>query len=183
MRVTGGDLRGRLLKSPDSRAVRPATDMVRGAIFSLLGQAGWSRVLDLYAGTGALGIEALSRGANRADFVDQRPQSCAIIKGNLRALGLEEYAHVYSSPVASALGFLAERYDLVFLDPPYAQVRETGEALAQLAGSALLAEEARVVVCHSSREPLEGRYGCLAQHKDRRYGDTAVTIYRKENQA
>jgi 16S rRNA (guanine966-N2)-methyltransferase len=183
MRITGGDLRSRLLKSPDSRAVRPTTDLVRGAIFSLLGQSGGTRVLDLYAGTGALGIEALSRGAEWADFVDQRPQSCAIIKANLRALDLEDCSHVYTASVASALGYLAESYDLVFLDPPYAQARETGAALELLAGSAILAAEARVVVCHPSREPLGEYYGTLAQIKDRRYGDTAVTIYRKETPA
>jgi 16S rRNA (guanine966-N2)-methyltransferase len=183
MRVTGGDLKGRLLKSPDSKAVRPTTDMVRGAIFSLLGQEGGARVLDLFAGTGALGIEALSRGADWVDFVDQRPQSCAIINTNLRALGLAECAHVYTTTVAGALGFLADSYDLVFLDPPYAQAAELIAVLERLAGLAILTADVRVVVCHSAREPLGEHLGTLVQFKDRRYGDTAVTIYRKETPA
>ncbi|MEW6142483.1 MAG: 16S rRNA (guanine(966)-N(2))-methyltransferase RsmD [Chloroflexota bacterium] len=181
MRVTGGAARGQPLKAPKSRLTRPTTDMVRSAMFSLLaGVTDWSRVLDLFAGSGALGIEALSRGAGWADFVDQQPQACAIIKDNLRKTGLAERAHVYCAGVNSALSFLKGHYNVVFMDPPYAQSQVIITVLKQLAGSTLLAEGSCVAVCHASRSPLETGINGLAILKQRRYGDTTVTILRKE---
>jgi len=155
--------------------------MVRAAIFSLTeGMADFSAVLDLYAGSGALGIEALSRGAGRADFVDQEPKACAIIKANLRDIGLAERGHVYCAGVGGALGFLKETYGVVFMDPPYAQADVIGGVLGQLAKRPLLQPRGMVVVCHASRSPLEANYDGLSLAKERRYGDTAVSIYRKQ---
>lgn len=181
MRVTGGTARGQLLKAPKNKHTRPTTDMVRSAVFSLLADApDWSRVLDLFAGSGALGIEALSRGAGWADFVDQQPQACAIIKDNLRKMGLADRAHVYCAGVNSALGFLKERYGIVFMDPPYTQSQVIIMVLKRLAVSTLLAEGSRVAVCHASRAPLETGYDGLIKVKVRQYGDTTVSIFMKE---
>lgn len=181
MRITGGTVRGQLLKVPKNKHTRPTTDMVRSAVFSLLsGAPNWSRVLDLFAGSGALGIEALSRGAGWADFVDQQPQACAIIKDNLERTELSGRAHVYCAGVNSALSFLKERYGIVFIDPPYAQSQVISTVLKQLNSSSLLAEDSCVAVCHASRSPLEAEYGPLTVIKERRYGDTTVTIFRKE---
>jgi 16S rRNA (guanine966-N2)-methyltransferase len=181
MRVTGGVAKGQLLKAPKSKHIRPTTDMVRSAVFSLLADApDWSRALDLFAGSGALGIEALSRGVGWADFVDQQPQACAIIKDNLRKTGLSDRAHVYCAGVNSALGFLKERYGIVFVDPPYAESQVIEMVLKRLAGSTLLTESSRVAVCHASRTPLETGYDGLVRIKVRQYGDTTVSIFMKE---
>lgn len=180
MRITGGAVRGQLLKVPKSRLTRPTTDMVRSAVFSLLSNVlEGARVLDLFAGSGALGIEALSRGAAWADFVDQQPRVCAIIKHNLHKTGLADRAHVYCAGVSSALGFLKGPYNVVFMDPPYAQSQVISMVLKQLAGSSLLTEGSYVAVCHASREPLVVDIASLTS-KARRYGDTTVTIIRKE---
>lgn len=169
-----------MLRAPEGRSTRPTTDMVRAAVFSLIdGMADLSRVLDLYAGSGALGIEALSRGAGWADFIDQQPKACAIIKANLREIGLAERGHVYCTGVGSALGFLKETYGVVFIDPPYAQADIIGGLLGQLAKHPVLYSGGVVVVCHASRSPLEASYDGLSLVKERRYGDTAVSIYRK----
>src|SRR3972149_4981592 len=119
MRVIAGEARGKPLKAP--KAIRPTTDLVKGAIFSMLEALGgeWERVLDLYSGSGALGIEALSRGAEWADFVEREPRSCSVIKDNLEKTGFKEYSHVYRSSVKRALEFLEGNYSLVLMDPPY----------------------------------------------------------------
>jgi 16S rRNA (guanine966-N2)-methyltransferase len=181
MRITGGEARGQVLKSPKSKHTRPTTDMVRSAVFGLLQDApDWSRVLDLFAGSGALGIEALSRGAEWADFVDQQSQACAIIKDNLERTGLAGRAHVYCTGAKGALGFLKEKYGIIFLDPPYAQPALINSVLEQLAGSGSLAGGVRIVVCHATRSPLEPGYRGLIKVKERQYGDTTVTIFMKE---
>ena len=121
MRVTGGTAKGQQLKLPVHVRIRPTTDRVREAVFSLLAsyECSWDRVLDLYAGTGALGIEALSRDAGWVDFVDREPRCCAIIKQNLEKVGFLDSTHVYCSSVSKALTFLESVYDVVFMDPPY----------------------------------------------------------------
>jgi 16S rRNA (guanine966-N2)-methyltransferase len=110
MRITGGVARGQQLKVPQNGLVRPTTDRVREAIFSILASlcSHWSRGLDLYAGSGALGIEALSRNTEWVDFVDREPRICAIIKQNLRKVGFSQKAHVYCCSVAKALTFLED---------------------------------------------------------------------------
>ena len=112
MRITGGIAKGQQLKLPVHVKLRPTTDRVREAIFSLLTSydCDWEKVLDLYAGTGALGIEALSRGAGWADFVDREPRCCAIIKQNLEKVGFKQNAHVYCSQVSKALTFLGSAF-------------------------------------------------------------------------
>jgi 16S rRNA (guanine966-N2)-methyltransferase len=181
MRITGGKVKGTHLKAPPRRSIRPTTSVVRQAIFSLLDNSttNWRRVLDLYAGTGALGIEALSRRAEWVDFVDSRKNCCDIIKGNLARIGELDRAHVYCCTVSRALGFLENSYDIIFADPPYSDP-SIGTLLMDLAESKILGRNSTVVVCHSNRFPLSSDYDDLHLSRQRRYGDTFVFIYQKE---
>ena len=184
MRITGGVTKGLILKVPLNVQIRPTTDRVREAIFSmLLSRASrWSRMLDLYAGTGALGIEVLSREAEWVDFVDQEPRCCAIIKQNLAKAGFAQQSHVYCCSVAKALTFLEGSYDIVFIDPPYSDTT-VGNLLMQLDKSMYLHEESLIVIPHASRSPLEEAYGGLQVVKERRHGDTCISIYRREEKS
>lgn len=182
MRVTGGRARGRRLRSPQAGA-RPTSDRVREAIFNVLESQGadLSRVLDLYAGSGALGIEALSRGAGRCDFVERAAANAAIIRENLHATGLEEQAKVYRSTVERVADQLSGPYALIFADPPY----EDDAALAALDGvarSSLVGANTTLVLEHSSRRDGPERLGRLARAWSRRYGDTQVSMYAQEQE-
>src|SRR3990172_784908 len=121
MRVIAGEAKGRPLKVPKTGTVRPTTERVREALFSILEAMGieWGRVLDLFAGSGALGIEALSRGGEWADFVEENRRCCATIQENLENTGLAKRAHVYNLKVRHAINLLSPAYDLVLLDPPF----------------------------------------------------------------
>lgn len=178
MRVIAGEAKGRPLQAPRSSATRPTSDLVKGAIFDMLAALGRrdGRVLDLYAGSGALGIEALSRGAGAAVFVDGQRQACATIQRNLQATGLVERAQVVCAPLPAALRSLAGAFDLVLLDPPYAST-ELDQVLDELVARRLLQPEAVVVVEHSRRrEPPEPPAG-LTLWRTRRHGDTGIAIY------
>jgi len=181
MRITGGESRGIQLKVPIGRFVRPTTDRVREAIFAVLGSFNDSgvRVLDLYAGSGALGIETLSRGAGWVDFVDQNKKSCNAIEYNLKKIRLQDQAHVYCCSVSQAMTFLDNSYDVVFLDPPYSY-SSTDDLLLTLSGMKVLRELSTVVVSHANRFPLKSDYTGLKLVKQRHYGDSYITIYQKE---
>jgi 16S rRNA (guanine966-N2)-methyltransferase len=176
MRVIAGELGGRRLVTPRGGTTRPTSERIREALFSILGDVVDARVLDLFAGSGALGIEALSRGAGHTTFVENAPTALSAIERNLDALDLGQRSNVVRSDVAAALrGPLAgsEPYDLVFLDPPYAQAAALGPPLSRaLAG--LLAPEARVLSESDRREPLALD---LPITLERRYGDTLIRIY------
>ncbi len=179
MRVIAGRAKGHRLAGPPSRATRPTSDLVRGAIFSALEAMGaeLTRVLDLYAGSGALGIEALSRGARWCDFVEKNARACASIRENLGKTGFDEQARVHCAPVERAASRLEGPYTLVLADPPYAQAA-TG-ALERLAETGLVEVGTTVLVLeHSSREDAPERLGGLSQAKTLRHGDSAVSIYR-----
>jgi len=181
MRVIAGTAKGHHIKVPQGTGTRPATDLVRGAIFSILenSDADWSRVLDLFSGSGALGIEALSRGAGWVDFVDQEPKCCRIIKENLGKTRFTDQAHVHCSSVAKALTFLNQEYSIILIDPPYADT-SIGGLVQRLATSKLVGPETIMVVTHSSRFPLEPAYPPLKAVKERRHGDSCITVYQKE---
>jgi 16S rRNA (guanine966-N2)-methyltransferase len=181
MRVTGGKVKGTNLRALPRRSIRPTTSVVRQAIFSLLDNstANWHRVLDLYAGTGALGIEALSRGAEWVDFVDYRKSCCDIIRSNLEKIGQAHRAHVYCCSVSKALSFLENSYDIIFVDPPYSDP-STNSLLINLAESKLVGKDSTIVLCHANRFPLSSNYDDLHLVKRRRYGDTFIFIYQKE---
>ena len=179
MRIIAGALKGRIL-SPVKGRTRPTAARVREAIFNILGAAvAEARVLDLFAGTGALGIEALSRGAAAAVFVEDHPEALKGLRRNLETLGLVERSQVLPLPAAAALRKLSARrepFGLVFLDPPYGGGVAQATLIA-LAAANLLLPGAWVVAEHSRRETLPETAGVLGQRTLRRYGDTQVAIY------
>lgn len=180
MRVTGGAARGVILLAPRGLETRPTSDRVREAIFSILHSMGaeFGRVLDLYAGTGALAIEALSRGAAFADLVERAAPACAVIRRNLARARVADRARLHCMDVRRALAQLGEeRFSIVFLDPPYADPT-TPAVLDALGRSDLLADGAVVVLEHAWGRPVPEAVGPLALDSDRRYGDTGVAFYR-----
>lgn len=183
VRVLSGQVKGARLKGPRG-SVRPTTSRVRQAIFNILPQelVAGARVLDAYAGTGALGIEGLSQGARWVDFVERSPALCRLIRENLKAAGLGDRGHVYCATMKKALAFLSEPYDLVLMDPPYAE-GETAEVLAALATAGLLKDEGLAVVEHAARAAVPQETGALFLLRTRRYGDTAVSLYRQARAA
>ena len=180
MRVIAGSLGGRRLKAPSGRRTRPTSDRVREALFAMLGGVSGARVLDLFAGTGALGIEALSRGAEHAVFVEREADAMRVLRENLRALGLSPaVAEVRPAEALKALQSARERketYDLLFIDPPYDLAQEWGPELSRLLPP-LLAPGALLAVESDRRAPLQLE---LEVQRRRRYGDTAITIHRHQ---
>jgi 16S rRNA (guanine966-N2)-methyltransferase len=181
MRVIAGKAKGHRLKFPKGTTTRPATDLVRGAIFSILENlaSDWSQVLDLFSGSGALGIEALSRGALWADFVENEPKCCGIIKENLEKTKLAAQARVYCHSVSKAISFLDKEYNIILMDPPYSE-SSIGDVITQLATSRLVGTNTTVVVTHSPRMPLKQGYAPLKLIKEHRHGDSCISIYKKE---
>jgi 16S rRNA (guanine966-N2)-methyltransferase len=174
VRVIAGRLGGRRLVVPPGRATRPTSDRVREAVFSMLGPLDGERVLDLFAGSGALGIEALSRGAEKATFVEVAEPALRALRANLDALGLT--AEVHRRDAIAFLRDAPERgreYDLVFLDPPYREAGALGAALTE-ALAPVLAPGARVVG-ESDRRAALGL--TLPVARERTYGDTLIRIH------
>ena len=180
LRVIAGTAKGHRLKVAKGNITRPATDLVRGAIFSILETRAedWSLVLDLFAGSGARGIEALSRGAGWVDFVERAPRCCAIIKQNLEKTRLADRAHIYCCSVSKALSFLDKEYSIILIDPPYAD-DSVGDIVMQLANSKLVGTKTVVVVTHSPRRHLAPAYATLNLVKEYRHGDSCIAVYRK----
>ncbi|MHB8104516.1 MAG: 16S rRNA (guanine(966)-N(2))-methyltransferase RsmD [Dehalococcoidales bacterium] len=181
MRVITGKVKGRHLKFPAGTKTRPVTDLVRGAIFSILENLAndWSLVLDLFAGSGALGIEALSRGAGWVDFVENERKCCDIIKENLAATEFSSQSRVYCCNVDKALGFLDKEYNIILMDPPYANP-STGDIITRLAASSLVGAKTTLVVTHAARTPLNQVYASLNLIKEHRHGDSSIAIFQKE---
>ena len=181
MRVIAGSAKGRRLKGPPSFATRPMSEKVKEALFSVLTSLGvdFDRVLDLYAGTGGLGIEALSRGASWVDFVDQSPAAAAVIRYNLAHTKFDKDSRVHVMSVAAFLNRAAEPYDFVILDPPYADptIRET---LEKLAASRLVQSGAIVAIGHWPRIVLPEQIGRLVRLRHRCHGDSCFSIYEVE---
>jgi 16S rRNA (guanine(966)-N(2))-methyltransferase RsmD len=174
MRVISGTYKGHPIVAPRGRATRPTSDRVREALFSILGDVTGLRVLDLFAGSGALAIEALSRGAGKATLVDSSGAALAAIRRNLGALGIE--AEVVPRPVARFLEGAradARQYDLIFIDPPYRRASTLGRELSTSLAP-VLSPEARVVAESDRRAPLDLQ---LALLDERRYGDTLIQIH------
>jgi 16S rRNA (guanine(966)-N(2))-methyltransferase RsmD len=184
MRIIAGIAKGHRLKAPKWASTRPATDLVRGAIFSILESTtgDWEQVLDLFAGSGALGIEALSRGAGWVDFVEHQPRCCDIIKQNLEKTKLVGQAHVYCCSVAKALSFLDKEYSVILMDPPYSN-SSIGTVIEQLATSKLVGASSILVVTHSPRLPLDSTYATLNLIKEHRHGDSCIAIYHEEGKS
>ena len=179
MRIIGGELSGRILRAPHGGKIRPTSDRVREAVFDILGPA-WNfpRVLDLFAGTGALGIEAISRGAEEVVFVEQGKDALAVLKGNLKALGLKSRAWVLPVAVKRGIVILAEKgsaFNLIFIDPPYGKGL-VDKALEEIVQSRILATSGVVVAEHASRDEIIPPV-TLALSQKRRYGDTAISFF------
>jgi 16S rRNA (guanine966-N2)-methyltransferase len=177
MRVIAGDLGGRHMKAPSGRVTRPTSERVREALFAMLGEIGGMSVLDLFAGSGALGVEALSRGAANAVFVERDAHALGALRANLASLGLAApRARVRRADAVAALRSARRRketYDLVFIDPPYAQARDWGTELSVMLPP-LLAAAARVIVESDRRAPLQLD---MQVERERRYGDTTIRIH------
>ena len=178
MRIVAGTLGGRVLRAPPGRDTRPTSEKVREAVFAILGDPGeGAHVLDLFAGSGALGLEALSRGAARVTFVDRGRPALAALRRNLAELGVADRAEVVG---ADAVAFLARPpavpWRWVFVDPPYRSdlARRALDALP----AASLAEGASIVVEHDRRNPPADAHGSLLRTDLRRYGDTEISFYR-----
>jgi 16S rRNA (guanine966-N2)-methyltransferase len=137
-------------------------------------------VLDLFAGSGALGIEALSRGAGWVDFVDQEQRCCGIIKQNLERTKLAAQAHVYCCSAAKAVSFLDKEYNIILMDPPYSN-SSIGNLITQVATSKLVGASSIIVVTHSPHLLLNSNYATLNLVKERRHGDSCIAVYQKED--
>jgi len=175
MRIVAGTLGGRRIKAPPGRGTRPTSDRVREAVFSMLGDLTDLTVLDLFSGSGALGIEALSRGAMSATFVEPNQTAMRVLRENLAALGLKERAITHRRDWRAALeseAVAGRRYDVCVADPPYSMT--SGFASRVDAVFPLLTPGARVVVEHS--RTFEPRLEGLIDVRVKRYGNTAVTI-------
>lgn len=180
MRIVGGRCRGRVLSSFKGMSIRPTSDKVREAVFNILPRDfPFKKVLDLFAGTGALGIEALSRGSEEAVFIDSDPRATELVRKNLASCGLLEAASVYRRDSLSAIRFLSERgkgFDLIFIDPPYASALAE-ETLKAVDAAGLLNEGGTVVAETSRRNPIEVKTANLVLLDERRYGDTLIYFY------
>jgi len=179
MRVAGGDAKGRRLKGAVSPGTRATTERVRAAIFNILDpeQYQGGRVLDLFAGSGSLGIEALSHGAGWVDFVEWDRRQSAVITNNLETTGYASQGHVHRLDVLQAVLTLPGHYDLVLLDPPYKMggLDTLLEKIALQPG--LIADAGVVIAGHSKREDLQDAYGGLRLTSHRRYGDNVVDFF------
>lgn len=184
MRIIGGRLRGRRLTGVKGQ-IRPTADRVREAIFNILGlEVADSLVLDLFAGTGALGIEALSRGARSAVFVEKHPSALQVLRRNLAQCGLNQESRVLPLGTEKALPRLAaagEHFSLIFLDPPYGHGLAAANLLL-LSKTDLVAPHGYIVVEHSRRDDLAEAYHQLKRQDQRRYGATAVSFYSCQRQ-
>jgi 16S rRNA (guanine966-N2)-methyltransferase len=179
MRVISGVARGHRLKAPEGMRTRPMADKIKEALFSVLMslEVEPTRVLDLYAGSGAVGIEALSRSADWADFVEQRADACAVIRDNLRHTKLDAIAAVHQLSVEAFLGRVpSEPYDLVIMDPPYADPAIIA-ILERLGQSALVAPGTIVALGHSPRVQLPPAIPPLQQLRQRCHGDSCFAVY------
>ena len=178
MRVVGGQLGGRVLRAPKGAATRPTSEKVREAMFAILPDVAGAHVLDLYAGSGALGLEARSRGAAHATFVDSARPALEAVRANLRALGVEDRATVLAgdAPALAARHVPASPWDLVLVDPPYASDL-AARAIAAIP-PAHLAADAVIVIEHDRRNTPPDAIGSLLRTDQRRYGDTLVSFYR-----
>ena len=183
MRVITGKARGVQLKTPDGMLTRPTTDRVKEALFSVIQfDIPGARVLDLFGGTGQLGIEALSRGAKSAVFVDAREDACKLIRENLKRTRLQENARVIRSDYLDYLSRCREQYDIIFLDPPYAEVF-LENAVKRISEIDFLTDSGIIICERPVEKALADDFPGLTHWRDYKYGKTAVTIFRKAQRA
>jgi RNA methyltransferase, RsmD family len=178
MRITSGSAKGRKLKGPKGQEIRPAAAKLRQSVFQILGNIEGHRVLDLFAGTGSMGLEALSHGAGEAVFVDSGRQAVSLLFRNLETLGFLDRAFVVKKPAVGAIEFLHRKekfFDLIFLDPPYDR-GYVDRCLRKLKAFPLLAPGGRMVCEHSPRE-IPSFLSGLEKVDERKYGQTLVSFF------
>lgn len=179
MRVITGTARGKRLKTPEGLQTRPTADRVKEAVFSAVQfEVQNSRFLDLFAGSGQMGIEALSRGASSAVFVDERREACRLVEENLKITGFSQKAKVVQSDYLTYLDRCKETFDFIFLDPPYAEVF-LENALKRISEIDILSDCGIIICERPAEKQLELEIPAFQRSKDYRYGKTCVTIYRK----
>lgn len=180
MRVISGKMRGVRLKTPDGSNTRPTADRVKEAMFSILQfELPGARVLDLFGGTGQLGIEAISRGAKEAVFVDQSEKACKLIRENLRLARMEKEGRVVRGDYLTFLKSAKERFDIILLDPPYAEVF-LENALKLITEIDILQSNGIIVAECPLGKVLPPEFPGYTRSKDYKYGNTILTIYRKD---
>jgi 16S rRNA (guanine966-N2)-methyltransferase len=184
MRISGGQFRGRMLKTPKGDATRPTSGMVREVLFNVLAaDIPDARVLDLFAGSGSVGLEALGRGAAHSTLVESARPALACLKDNITLLGVAGETEVLPIPVARALDAFARQgatFDLIFLDPPFADAPAYLQVLEAIAISSLLAEDGVLVAQHDRRLHLPDEVGTLTRDRLKPIGDNALSFYRKD---
>ncbi len=178
MRVITGTARGTNLKAPDGLSTRPTGDKVKQALFNIIQYDIAGDVLDLFAGSGQLGIEALSRGANRAVFVDEGRAAISVIRENLRRTHLEEKAEVYCCDYLTYLSRCKKTFRLIFLDPPYAE-KYLENALKRISEIDILEESGIIITERPLGKPLDEEFEGLERSKDYIYGKTAIALFRR----
>lgn len=183
MRVIAGLHRGRRLRGPTGPGLRPTADRVKEALFSILGErVRGAHFLDLYAGTGAIGIEALSRGAEQTTFVEPRPASLRVLQANLERCGLGPVADIRAWTAAAFLRqprISGVPYGIVFADPPYHR-DAPAKVLSLLAQGDMLAEDSIVILEHFTKLTIPSQVGRLIRLRQYRYGDTTLSVFRRE---
>ncbi len=183
MRISSGDRRGRRLRSPRGRQVRPTSDFLRQALFNILGvRVQGARLLDLFAGTGAVGLEALSRGASAVTFVERDARAVESLRGNVAALEFTDRIRLIAGdalPTLARLEAAGELFDIIFVDPPYVGDL-VSRCMERLAQGAVLSDNGVLVVQAFHKTALPERAGLLARLRERRYGESALTFYAKE---
>jgi 16S rRNA (guanine966-N2)-methyltransferase len=186
MRVIAGTYRSRILKSLKGLALRPTSDRLRETLFNVLGPAvAGARFVDVFAGTGAVGIEALSRGAAEVVFIENHPPAVALIRKNLESLGVRSGAAVFGADALRGLEMLAAKrkadraaFDFVFLDPPYAAAEEYERVLRVLGSASFLAPGSVIVAEHHKKFDLPVHAGSLTRFRILKQGDAALSFYR-----
>jgi 16S rRNA (guanine966-N2)-methyltransferase len=181
MRITGGSGKGRRLRVPAGSRVRPSSDKVKQALFNILGEKVRNAAfLDLFSGTGAVGIEALSRGAGRVVFVDDARESLKATRQNIEQSGVEEQATVVPAKAESYLKKTEEQFDVVFLDPPYSYDQE--QLLNLVSASAIVKQDSVIVYEHFKKSKLPEETGRLVLYREAVYGDTVLSFYEVKRQ-
>ena len=179
MRVISGEARGRRLKAPKNQSLtRPMADKIKEALFGSLASLGVQpvRILDLYAGSGAVGIEALSRGGEWADFVDRNREACMTVRSNLESTGFSDRGKVHQVPIEIFLERVTEPYDFIIVDPPYANTNIL-EVLERISNSAAVEDETIVVLGHWPRLEVPERVGRMVKLRGRCHGDSCFAIF------
>lgn len=181
MRISGGTGRGRRLIAPSGSAVRPTSDKVRQALFNILGdRVSGAAFLDLFAGAGGIGIEAISRGAGTVVFVDASRHSVRAIKDNLDRTGLGQKAKVVMAEAGAFIKRPSGPYDIIFMDPPYAE--DVSPLLERIGYSGLLKPDGILIYEHFRKRPSPDKAGGLVLFREARYGDTVLAFYRLSGQ-